>query len=168
MIRVKEYVTGPLRAADGGKTVAASDDNKRQAEDDGCVLTLDGERSDIDMLHRFMADAAGRFGWNARTQHHLTLACEELLTNIISYGYPQGGIPRIRLSAAAAEGGVRLVLEDNAAAFDPLGQPDPDLTLDLDSRPIGGLGVYFVKRLMDDVRYERLPSGNRLTMIKYE
>ncbi|CAI6081368.1 ATP-binding protein [Cohnella sp. JJ-181] len=148
--------------------MAHSDDDHRAAADEGCVLALDGERSDIDALHRFLEGASVRFGWNARTQHHLTLACEELLTNIVSYGYPHGGVPRIRLSAAATARGARLVLEDNAVAFDPLGQPDPDLSLDLDSRPIGGLGVYFVKRVIDDVHYERLPSGNRLTMIKFE
>lgn len=136
--------------------------------DGSCAIALDEGVSAIDSLHRFMEAAGDRMGWSERTRLQLTLACEELLTNIASYGYPDGGDPRIRLSVTPVAGGVRLVLEDNGAAFDPLVKADPDLTQDLDSRPIGGLGVYFVKRLMDELDYERLPSGNRLTMIKYE
>lgn len=136
--------------------------------DGSSAIALDEGLSAIDTLHRFMESAGDRLGWSERTKLQLTLACEELLTNIVSYGYPDGGDPRIRLIVKPVAGGARLVLEDNAAAFDPLAKADPDLTQDLDSRPIGGLGVYFVKRLMDELRYERLPTGNRLTMIKYE
>lgn len=136
--------------------------------DGSCAIALDEGLSAIGALHRFMESTGERLGWSPRTALQLTLACEELLTNIATYGYPDGGEPRILLTVAKVAGGARLVLEDNAAAFDPLAKADPDLTQDLDSRPIGGLGVYFVKRLMDELEYERLPSGNRLTMIKYE
>ncbi|MFC3802395.1 ATP-binding protein [Cohnella sp. GCM10012308] len=150
--------------------MTAWNDNVRQEpEADGsCAVALDEGLSAIDSLHRFMDATGGRLGWSERMKLQLTLACEELLTNIVSYGYPDGGDPRIRLTIAEVAGGVRLVLEDNAASFDPIAKADPDLTQDLDSRQIGGLGVYFVKKLMDELRYERLPSGNRLTMIKYE
>lgn len=148
----------------------ARDDDYGRGEraDAGFAVALNGGLSDIGALHRFMDAAGARLGWSERMRLQLTLACEELLTNIASYGYPGGGEPHIRLSVAPVAGGARLVLEDDAAAFDPLAKADPELTLDLDSRPVGGLGVYFVKRLVDELSYERLPSGNRLTMIKYE
>ncbi|MDI4645659.1 ATP-binding protein [Cohnella hashimotonis] len=150
--------------------MTARNDNARKANeaDGSCAIALNEGLSAIGALHRFMDETGVRLGWSERMKLQLTLACEELLTNIVSYGYPDGGDPRILLTIDKAGGGVRLVMEDNAASFDPLSKSDPDLTQELDDRQIGGLGVYFVKRLMDELSYERLPSGNRLTMIKYD
>jgi anti-sigma regulatory factor (Ser/Thr protein kinase) len=59
------------------------------------------------------------------------------------------------------------MLRDHGISFDPTHAPNPDLTLDLEDRPIGGLGVFLIKTLMDEIHYEALgESGNLLTMVK--
>jgi serine/threonine-protein kinase RsbW len=97
---------------------------------------------------------------------HLNLALDEAMTNTIEYAWPEGGDHQITLSLAVSTGEVVAQLSDDGRAFDPLEVPPPDLESDLESRPIGGLGVHFMKTLMDDVAYRREGGRNVLTMRK--
>jgi anti-sigma regulatory factor (Ser/Thr protein kinase) len=96
--------------------------------------------------------------------HSLHLAIEEAVSNVLQHGY--GGMPRpVNLSLETLPPGrVRAVVTDRAPPFDPLSRPDVDTELPLDERPIGGLGVHLVKKLMDATRYERRDGQNILTM----
>jgi len=141
----------------------------RNDPDDGrrmFALELPNRLSELDSLHRFFERLGREAGWSDRFGMNLTLACEELLTNTISYGYPQGGDHSIRVKVACTDRAVEVVLEDEGIPFDPLAAQAPDLELGLEDRPIGGLGIHFVKRLMDEIAYERTASGNRLTLVK--
>jgi len=136
-------------------------------------LQLPGESlEEIGRLHAFFDQAGQEAGWPNPLTMDLLLCCEELLTNIISYGFAAErppGTRYVQVTIATRPGCVTLELSDNAEPYNPLLRPDPDLTLDVEERPIGGLGIYFVKRIMDELHYEAIAQGqgNRLTMRKY-
>lgn len=96
----------------------------------------------------------------------LNVVLDEILTNIIKYGYETPGEHGIRVEMTLAEGLLTLLVEDDAKAFNPLDRPDPNVNVPLEEREIGGLGIYFVKKLMDTVEYERRGEHNVLTMKK--
>jgi serine/threonine-protein kinase RsbW len=95
------------------------------------------------------------------------LALEEIFMNVVMHGSPPGTAPRVEVSLVLADGGVILTLEDNGPEFDPLTLPQPDLQANLGDRPIGGLGVFLVRQIMDAVSYHRIGSRNQLRMSKH-
>ena len=104
---------------------------------------------------------------------YFNLALDELLTNVINYGYDE--MDNNEMDNNEYDISVRLVLDedtltaelrDNGRAFNPLDMPDPDLNLALKDKPIGGLGIYFVKTFMDHVEYHREGAYNRLVISK--
>jgi anti-sigma regulatory factor (Ser/Thr protein kinase) len=96
--------------------------------------------------------------------HSLLLAIEEAVSNVLQHGY--GGMPRpVSVSLETMlPGRVRVVVTDRAPPFNPLSRPAVNTELPLDERPIGGLGVHLVKKLMHEVHYERRDGQNVLTM----
>jgi anti-sigma regulatory factor (Ser/Thr protein kinase) len=98
--------------------------------------------------------------------HDLALVLEEVLTNVIRHGYGAEQEGRIDLSAEVHDGRLRLEVRDRARPFDPLRATPPDLEADLAERPVGGLGIFLVRRLMDRVEYRRQEHENVLVMEK--
>jgi serine/threonine-protein kinase RsbW len=89
---------------------------------------------------------------------------DEILSNVVRHAYAGKGQDRQIEVRFALQGGIlELTVADDAAPFDPLMHGDPDTSLPLDERPLGGLGLLIVKRLMDRVEYERRGDRNRLT-----
>jgi anti-sigma regulatory factor (Ser/Thr protein kinase) len=101
-----------------------------------------------------------------RAIHHLALSLDEAMTNTIAYAWPTGGTHELMLVLDVADGMVVAAVSDDGIAFDPLEVPPPDLESSLEDRPVGGLGVHFMKTLMDDVTYRREGDRNVLTMRK--
>jgi serine/threonine-protein kinase RsbW len=98
--------------------------------------------------------------------YELVLAVEEAVTNIILHGY-EGGSGVITILIQPNDGSVEIVLQDDAPPFDPTRVPAPRLDLPLDERPLGGLGIYIMRKHSDEVKYQRTPSGlNELTLVK--
>jgi anti-sigma regulatory factor (Ser/Thr protein kinase) len=96
----------------------------------------------------------------------LNVVLDEILTNIIKYGYDTLGVRSIHVEMTLAEGLLTLTVEDDAKAFNPLDRPDPNVDAPLEEREVGGLGIYFVKKLMDTVEYERRGEHNVLMLKK--
>ena len=97
----------------------------------------------------------------------LNLVLDELITNSINYGLQGVVEPHLELRLAGAGGvdALEAVLVDNGLPFDPFSEaPVPDTTLELDERPIGGLGVMFVKQFTESADYERANGMNRITL----
>lgn len=86
--------------------------------------------------------------------------------NIVMHGSQPGLTSRVEVSIALAGDGLTVSVEDNGPQFDPLTLPSPDLNTSLAERPVGGLGVFLVRRVMDTVSYHRIGACNRLTMTK--
>ncbi|HET7597031.1 MAG TPA: ATP-binding protein [Burkholderiales bacterium] len=97
---------------------------------------------------------------------HMNIALDEALSNIIKHGYPDGGVHEIRLRLAVSEGMLIAEIEDDGVPFDPLNAPAPDIDAPLEQRPVGGLGVHFMRELMDEVAYTRTAGHNSLVLKK--
>jgi phosphoserine phosphatase RsbU/P len=96
--------------------------------------------------------------------HDLNLALEEILTNIISYGYTDSGEHEIRVRLSVQPGEVKAEVEDDGQPFNPLDVPEPDTAKLLDERTIGGLGIHLVRKIVDGLEYERQGERNLLTI----
>lgn len=90
----------------------------------------------------------------------LAVALDELITNTVMHGYPDGRERDIELHLEVADSRLQAELVDDADPFNPLEHPAPDTTLPAEMRPIGGLGIHLVRNLMDDVSYERRDGRN--------
>ena len=96
----------------------------------------------------------------------LNVVLDEAVSNAISHGYDAGVRGEIVVQMRRAPDRVLLEVEDDGRPFDPLQTPPPDLTLPLERRPIGGLGVHLIRNLMDEVSYARIGGRNVLKMVK--
>ena len=92
----------------------------------------------------------------------VNVAVDEIFSNIARYS----GATSVTLGCALADGRVTLRFSDNGRPYDPTGKPDPDTTLSAEERDIGGLGIFMVKKTMDDVSYEYTDGLNILTLVK--
>ena len=100
-----------------------------------------------------------------KAQMQIDIALEELFVNIAHYAYPDStGEAVIRVGFTSEY--VQITLSDSGIPYDPLKKPDPDVTLNVQDRPIGGLGIFMTKQLMDDVVYEYEDGRNILTLKK--
>lgn len=100
-----------------------------------------------------------------KTIMQISLCVEELFTNVVHYAYPeQPG--EVAFALQIQDGDLHLRMTDSGIPFDPLKQEDPDISLSAEDRKIGGLGIFLVKKTMDEVRYEYKDSQNILTMRK--
>ena len=104
-------------------------------------------------------------GCPMKTQMQIELAVEEIFVNIAHYAYaPETGMAVISMDIS--DGRAVMTFEDSGMPYDPLARPDPDVTLAAEDRAIGGLGIFMVKKSMDDVRYEYRDGKNILTLVK--
>lgn len=95
----------------------------------------------------------------------LSLAVDELLANVLNHGDAEIGVaPDIRLRVRLEKAQLVTELRDSGRPFNPLDAPPPELELDLDDKPIGGLGIHLVRQLMDEVQYCREGAYNRITL----
>lgn len=112
----------------------------------------------------FISRAAEKKGFSAKRVKEVELAAEEVLVNIYSYAYPENpGDVEIR---DKENDGTKLILEirDRGTPFDPLSISDPELSAHLSDRKVGGLGVFFMRKMADDLRYHRNGDANVLTL----
>ena len=104
-------------------------------------------------------------GMNIITQ--IDIAVEEIFVNIASYAYdPEVGPALIRVEITEEPISVIISFIDHGKPYDPLAKPDPDVNLPVSERKIGGLGIFLVKKSMDDVKYEYRNGQNILTISK--
>jgi anti-sigma regulatory factor (Ser/Thr protein kinase) len=96
----------------------------------------------------------------------LNLAIDELATNVIFYGWDDPGPHELRIRLSRTADRLSLLLEDDGRPFNPLENTTPDVTMDVEDRPIGGLGIHFVRKFATALAYERVDGHNRLTIEK--
>ena len=95
----------------------------------------------------------------------LTVAVEEMFINIAHYAYP-GSDGDMKLLIDAKPGEIFIRFTDSGIPFDPTAKPDPDVTLSVEERKIGGLGIYMAKRAVDSMKYEYKNGQNILSLVK--
>jgi len=113
---------------------------------------------------RHILSAGREAGLDETALNHLELCSEEALVNVFSYAYPEGSGDA--LASCREEGGLFHVdIVDSGVPFDATSGPDPDTVSDLSERNIGGLGIFFIKKLMDEIHYRREDGRNILTLV---
>lgn len=95
----------------------------------------------------------------------LRLCIEEAVENIVQYAY-QGGQGYVEVGTDVEDGVLTITLKDSGIPFNPLAKPDPDITLSVEDRPVGGLGIFLCKKMMDSIEYEFKDGSNILRMKK--
>ena len=118
-------------------------------------------------MNDFIRRQAQEAGFDAATVNKILLAAEEILVNVIRYAYP-GGTGDLTIACTFTGGNNELTIDiaDSGMEFNPLLAAPPDTSLPVEERPIGGLGIFIVRKIMDEVRYRRENGRNVLTMIK--
>jgi anti-sigma regulatory factor (Ser/Thr protein kinase) len=120
-------------------------------------------------IDRFVADAAEEVGFDEGTVYLLRLAVDEACSNIITHAYGGEGRGEIECSCQANEDDLTVVLRDQGQPFDPESVPPPNLSDDLEQRTEGGLGLYFIRKIMDEVDFDfESEAGNVLIMVKHK
>lgn len=116
----------------------------------------------LPLVQEYVENLAQRSGINGKRLIQLSVALEEVVVNIINHAYGQKGRGDILVGFDDQAEAVVVSLSDTGLAFNPLEAAEPDVEMALLDRPIGGLGIMMVKKLMDEVRYERRNNENIL------
>ncbi len=130
-------------------------------------LRIATDLGELERIQAAVEELEQEAGWTPDFVYQVNLALEELVVNVINYGH--GGDPNHEIEVVFDWDADRLTIEmvDDAPAFNPLEDaPDPDLASELEERHVGGLGIYLVHTLMDELNYRRERDRNHLTLIK--
>jgi anti-sigma regulatory factor (Ser/Thr protein kinase) len=103
-------------------------------------------------------------GVRGRARHNVELVFEEVVSNVVRHGSDDGRTAHIDLSLACETAEVVLTFDDDGRPYDPLQRPDPTLPTSLEDAPLGGLGIFLVRKASRDLHYERIDDKNRLTV----
>ncbi len=121
----------------------------------------------LDEIREFVGAIARDGGFSDKDVYNIQLATDEAASNIIEHAYEKISDGVLELSCGMRDNLITIVLVDHGESFDPSEIPLPDLKADLSKRKIGGLGIFLMRKLMDDVHYEVKPNNsNVLTMTK--
>ncbi len=129
-------------------------------------IVLQNDIHQVPRLNDFINQVAEQLQLDKPLQQQLKLAVEEAVVNAMQYAYPMGTTGDIDVAALSDDEVLKIVISDRGKAFDPTQAAKADTTLSVDERPIGGLGIFLVRELMDSINYERVDGKNMLTLIK--
>lgn len=131
------------------------------------TMTFPGHFDSLARIGKFVARAAAAAGFGATAAYAVEMAVDEACTNIIEHAYGGEGRGDIECSCRVNRHGLTVTLRDYGRPFDPSRVPEPDINASLEERKEGGLGLYLIRKLVDEVHFEFTPdSGNILTMVK--
>src|SRR4051794_9450263 len=117
------------------------------------AIELKNDLAELERLAAALAEFGNRHALPARLVSELNLALEEIITNIISYGFEDSAAHTIRIELQLTDRLLTTRVEDDGRPFDPLDAGEPDVSAALEDRPVGGLGILLVRKLMDHVVY---------------
>ena len=130
-------------------------------------MVVDATIESIPMVTAFVDEQLEQLECPMKTQMQVDMAIDELFSNIAYYAYnPEIGRATVRVEVTEDPLAVVITFIDKGVPYDPLAKADPDITLPIEERDIGGLGIYMVKKTMDDVSYEYKDGQNILRIKK--
>lgn len=134
----------------------------------GNQQTFLGYYEQIRAIGRFVLEGAEQAGFDEKTQLQIELACDEAATNIIQHAYGGEGNGSLTVGWQQTDNDFVITLFDQGKSFDPMSVPVPEMSADIpiEEVSVGGLGIHFMRTIMDTVAYEFNPAGNTLTMTK--
>ena len=134
--------------------------------DKGATLRIAATLKELAAIRQFVEETAAALKVDPAAIPDVLLAVDEAATNVIMHGY-RGQPGTIEIEMGRDGNSLLVRLRDQATPFDPTVLPPPDVTLPLEMRPLGGMGVYLIRKLMDAVTHRVTPQGgNELTLVK--
>lgn len=128
---------------------------------------FDAKVENLQDVLAFVDEQLESLACSLKLQMQIDIAVEEIFVNIAQYAYLKGtGKAKVSLTVLESPRRFMITFTDSGIPYDPLAKPDPNIRLSAQERQIGGLGIYMVKKSMDDMRYERRDGQNILTIVK--
>ena len=130
-------------------------------------LALPATVENIETVTDFVNEYLDEVGCSMKVQMQVAVVIDEIFSNIAHYAYaPSVGDVTVSVAANKETKVLMLSFADRGVAYNPLVKEDPDVTLSAEERQIGGMGIFMVKKLMDDITYEYVEGRNVLTVWK--
>lgn len=129
-------------------------------------LVLPNDVQAVPRLQHFVDEVCDSVDFNQAQTMQMNLALEEAVVNVMKYAYPKDTPGDVNVDVCCDEGRLVFTISDSGTPFDPTAREKVDTTLSLEERPIGGLGIFLVRELMDSVVYQRVDGMNVLTLSK--
>lgn len=130
-------------------------------------LTVEATVESIPVITEFVDEQLEQFDCPMKAQAQIDIAIDELFSNIVHYAYNPGtGLATVRVEVVEEPLSVIITFIDQGVPYDPLAKADPDVTLSAEEREIGGLGIYIVKKNMNEITYEYKDGKNILKIRK--
>lgn len=129
-------------------------------------IRITNDLNEISRLQEFIEELGEELALSVETTMNINLALEEAVVNIIMYAYPGDEQHEILLKVILNEQQLIFWLTDNGQSFDPTQVPEADITAPIEEREIGGLGIFLIRNIMNEVTYTRLDGENHLIMKK--
>lgn len=130
-------------------------------------LTISASVDNIETVTEFINEQLEALDCPMKAQMQIDIAIDELFGNIANYAYnPEIGQATVRVEVIEEPLAVVITFIDNGVPYDPLKKEDPDITLSAEEREIGGLGIYMVKKSMDEINYEYKDGQNIISIKK--
>ena len=129
-------------------------------------LIIKNHVGELERVNKFIEEIGEELGLDMELLMNLNLVMEEMVSNVIFYAYPEGKTADIELVAESNGKELTFMLSDQGKEFDPTAKADADPDVNPMDREIGGMGIFIVKNIMNQVTYQRLEGKNLLTMKK--
>jgi serine/threonine-protein kinase RsbW len=130
-------------------------------------IHIKNQVGELEHVAQFVEEISEELGLDMELQMNLNLVMEEMVSNVIFYAYPEGTDASIGLVAESDGKELTFVLSDRGREFDPTLKEDADVDVNpIDREGLGGMGIFIVKNIMNEVTYQRLEGKNLLTMKK--
>jgi anti-sigma regulatory factor (Ser/Thr protein kinase) len=129
-------------------------------------ITVKNRIEDLLRVNSVFESFATQHEIGGRLRYHLLVSIEEILTNIIKYGFDEEGVHPIHITFRHINENVEMEFEDRGREFNPLEISEPDLDTPIENRQLGGLGIHLVKKMMDEAKYRREGDRNILMLRK--
>lgn len=130
------------------------------------VLSLEKEalRDNLPELFAFVEQALINLDAPAENRDKMMMALDEILANVVFYAYPEGQLGSVGIRIYRNDNMITAEVVDQGKPFDPTKHPEPDTTLPIEQRPIGGLGIHLTRKIMNSLQYYRNEEKNRLVL----
>jgi len=136
----------------------------KEAHERSLFALLRNDLAELQRLNQLVSDFAESHGLPSELVFRLTLVLEEIITNVISYGYEDEMEHEISVRLSWEDPDMKIEVEDDGHPFNPLEAPPPDMVKPLAERPVGGLGIHLVREMMDKLEYRRENDKNLLVL----
>ena len=130
-------------------------------------ITVDSLTGNIDVITSFINAELEAHTCAPKARVQIDVAADELFANVVQHAYaPDTGTVTVRIAVSEEDRVARITFIDSGKPFDPLSAPEPDISLSVEERGVGGLGLFLVKKTMDDLLYEYKDGKNHVTIVK--